>query len=345
MDRQELDQKIRARRPGERTLRRGSPPEKAAAEARSTGYVPFTPEPDDARALREPDPDQPEPNADNTPADFDRPIQGTTRADDYPEPYQQPSGQPPYGPPPPYEPPSYEPDAYGPAEDETPYGAPEDAYPYPAPSYAADDGRRRGGSSSALPIIGFIVLCVLALGVGAVVAGMLGGNGGVGQATATPSVTESAVPSEEPTEGASGSTSGEASATPEPTDGPITFPDGALLSIQTCGSGDYDADAVGHPEQDACEGDGSTLSGEEAWAFVVFSDASRSDNLTMTLRLGNETVNEQELVLGSVLDECGATCNGLIYGSHYVDLPEGEYTVTLQRNGSFADSASFTVEG
>ena len=47
--------------------------------------------------------------------------------------------------------------------DEAPYGAPEDAYPYP---YPAEDGGGRGGPG-ALPIIGFILLGVLALGVGA----------------------------------------------------------------------------------------------------------------------------------------------------------------------------------
>jgi hypothetical protein len=343
MDRDELDQKIRRRRPGEGALRRGTPLDHDA-QAQPTGYKPFAPEPEDAMAVREPDDEPPAANVDNTPADFDRSV---------PPPPQQFDEPPPYGPPPDapqpyaepvYEAPAYEPPAYEQGGDLAPYGAPEDAYPYPAAAYGAGGGRPRGGSS-ALPIIGFIVLCVLALGVGAVLASMLGGNGGVGERTATPSARESSAASVEPSTESSGSTAGQASATPEPTDGPITFADGAILSIQPCGSDGYKDDAVGHPDQDACRGDGSTVSGDEAWAFVVFADASGSDSLTVTLRLNDETVNEQEFVLDSVLDNCGTTCSGLIYGSHYVDLPEGKYTLTLRRNGDFADSATFTVEG
>jgi hypothetical protein len=348
MDRDELDQKIRRRRPGEGTLRRGTQLGRDA-EAGPVGYAPFAPEPEDAMAVREPDAEQPAANIDNTPADFDRSVPPT------PQEFQEP---PPYGPPPDvpqafeqqayeqqaYAQPAYPQQAYEEPVDQAPYGAPEDAYPYPAAA-SGPGGGRRGGGSSALPIIGFIVLCVLALGVGAVLAGVLGGNGGVADRTATPSASESAAASLEPSAESSGSTPEQSSATPEPTDGPITFADGAILSIQPCGSGEYKDDAVGHPDQDACKGDGSAVSGDEAWAFVVFAHASGSDSFTVTLRLDDDVVNEQEFALDSVLDNCGTTCSGLIYGAHYVDLPEGKYTLTLRRNGDFADSASFSVEG
>ncbi len=107
--------------------------------------------------------------------------------------------------------------------DEEPYGALEDDYPYP---YPADDRGGRGGSG-ALPIIGFILLGVLALGVGAVLATLLGGNGGVGEASPSPTAAVSVAPSVGPSTGPSGSVSESPGGTPEPTDGPVTFPDGA----------------------------------------------------------------------------------------------------------------------
>lgn len=325
MDRDELDQKIRQRRPGEGSLRRGTPLDEVAAGARSPGYVPFAPEPEDAMALREPDLDEQAANVDHTSADFDRPLQGPPPADEAPEPYQ----------PPPDEPPPYEPEAYAQAEDQAPYGAPEDAYPYPARASAARDGRGRGGSS-ALPIIGFIVLCVLALGVGAVLAGILGGNGVVGQATATPSVTETGQASVEPSAEASGSTTGQSSATPEPTDGPITFADGAIIRVQPCAS-----QAMSF---DGCDQDGSTITRDTMWVWIGFDDARGSDTLILTLQSEGQTVDQQEKELGDVL-ECPGSCSGYLIGAAYRGLDPGEYQLIVRRNDDFADSATFTVEG
>jgi hypothetical protein len=337
MDRSELDQKIRQRRPGEGRLRRGAQVDDAGA-SRSSGYAPFAPEPDDARALREPESGQPSGHVDNTPADFDRAANAAPPAPVAPEPApHEPAPDEPAPPAPEQfeQAPPYEPAAYAEDDDAAPYGAPEDAYPYPAAAYAAGDGRRRGGSS-ALPIIGFIVLCVLALGVGAALAGMLGGNGGAGQATATPSVIASDRPSVEPSAEASGSGPGQTSATPEPTDGPITFADGAVIRVQPCASQEMSFDG--------CVKDGSTITRDTMWVWIGFDDAQGADTLTLTLESQGQTVDQQEQELGDVL-ACPESCSGYLIGAAYRDLDPGDYELVVRRDGDFADSASFTVEG
>jgi hypothetical protein len=326
MDRDELDQRIRQRRPGEGSLRRGTPLNEAAGGARSTGYVPFAPEPEDGMALREPEEDQPATHVDNTPADFDRAVPPPASPEQFEEPHAYE--------PPAHEPPAYEPQAYVEADDQAPYGALEEAYPYPAAAYAAGDGRRRGGSS-ALPIIGFILLCVLALGVGAVLAGMLGGNG-ERQATAIPSVTDEGQPSVEPSAEASGSTSEQTSASPEPTDGPITFADGAIIRVEPCAS-----QAMSF---DGCDKDGSTITRDTMWVWIGFDDAQGDDTLILTLESEGQTVDQQEKELGDVV-ECPGSCTGYLIGAAYRGLDPGKYQLIVRRDGDFADSATFTVEG
>jgi hypothetical protein len=354
MDRAELEERVRHRRPGDPAIRRG----RQGDDAAPAGYVPFQPEPEDASALREAEGEEHAPHVDNTPPGFDEqlpPLPPAYRAprDDHaagaagaasgyaaasasePPPYQPDVVQPdPYVPPP-------APATYGEAPiDDAPYGAPEDAYPY---SYPADDGGGRGGSG-ALPIIGFILLGVLALAVGAVLATLLGGNGGVGEASPTPTTAVSVVPSDAPSTTPSEATSEPPNSTPEPTDGPVAFPDGARLSIQPCDSDDYVDGAVGRPEEDACGSAGDTSQTGEVWAFINFASTGGSDTLTVQL-LENDTVqNEQELTIDSVLGDCGSSCNGLVFGSHYVDLFDGDYKLILLRNGEFADSATFRVE-
>jgi hypothetical protein len=320
MDRQELDARVRQRRPGDARVRRGTLPGDSSGPA--SGYVPFEPAPEDVRAMREPT--EPVGRVDNTEPDFDR--------------------LPPAAPSPqtPEETPAYEDEedvwepTAAPAEDE--YAAPDDAYPYAAQPTGAS---RRGGSGM-LPVIGFVVLAVLALAVGAGLAGVLG-SGGVAEASPTPtasgSVPASGSASVEPTDSGSGSSS-----TPEPTDGPITFPDGAELSIQPCGSSDYESSAVGRPNENPCAVDGSSISRGNVWAFVNFAHAAGSDGLTVQLLQDGQVQDEQEFTISSKLPDCGASCNGLTYGAQYKDLLSGNYKLILQRDGQFADSATFTVK-
>jgi hypothetical protein len=288
-------------------------------------------------AMREPDPDQPVAHIDNTPADFDHVAAPPPAPEQFEEPpgYAMPAYESQAHEPRAHEPRASEPQAYNEPHDHDVYGAPEDAYPYPAAAYAGGDGRRRG-ASSALPIIGFIVLCLLALGVGAVLAGMLGGNGGVGQATATPSADVTDQPSLEPSAEASGSTPGQASATPEPTDGPITFPDGAVILVQACASQKMSFDG--------CDKDGSIITHDTMWVWIGFDDAHGTDTLILTLESEGQTVDQQEKELGDVLD-CPGSCSGYLIGAAYRGLEPGEYQLIVRRDGDFADSATFTVEG
>jgi hypothetical protein len=357
LDREELDERIR-RRPGENAFRRGGSPD----DLGRPGYVPFEPEPEDALAVRGEEEAAAPRHVDNLPPEPDvtRPAdaplrRGWSTTPPPPEPeWPAADTSPPGGaeglPEPEPEAPRVEPEyaqpeyaerAYA-ADDDEPYGRPEDAYAYP---YApADDGR--GGGSNALPIIGFVVLCVLALAVGAVLAGLLGGEEPTGQVTPSPSAAVSEEPSAEPSEepSAEPSQSG-GEATPQPTDGPVAFPDGALLTIQPCGSNGYRQQAVGNPEENACQVDGSTVTDGRVWAFVVFSDTGGSDTLRVRLITNGQVENEQELTIDSVLNDCGESCGGLIYGATYVGLLPGEYELELLRNGEFADRATFTVEG
>jgi hypothetical protein len=357
MDRSELEERVRHRRPGDPAMRRG----RGAGDDLPAGYVPFQPEPEDAKAIREEDPDQPLQHVDNTPADFDTPPPEPP-APTYSEPadrsgmaavgaaaYAASSSEPPSPTPPSYDADAYQaggyqPDPYGPPHapatygeapvDDAPYGAPEDAYPY---AYSAEDRGGRGGSG-ALPIIGFILLGVLALGVGALLATLLGGNGGVGEASPTPSpsasVTASVPPSTEP----SGQASEPPSTTPEPTDGPVTFPDGAVITVQPCATRDMDFDG--------CDVDGSNIDADTMWVWIGFNDADGSDSFVLTLRSEGQTIDQQEKVLDEALGgDCPGTCGGYLIGAAYSGLEPGEYELVIRRNDDFADSATFTVEG
>lgn len=335
MDRNELEERIRTRKPGEGGLRRGTPLDENERPASSGGYVPFVPEPEDARAVREEEAEVPPTNVDNTPSDFDWPRRDA------------PERVPPAAGPPPYEPPAapayddtpaevYEQAAD--ADDDVPYGAPEDAYPYPYQG-GGDDGRRRG--PSALPIFGFILLCVLALGVGAVLANMLGGDAGIGQTSPTPSAEASVEASQEPTVAPTEVPSDEASATPEPTDGPITFPDGAVITVQPC--------ATQGMSFDGCDEDGSLISDPTMWVWIGFDDTGADDSITITLQSDGQTVDQQERILGEVLDNCETNgqpiCSGYLIGAAYRDLQPGDYELIVRRDDDFADAATFTVEG
>jgi hypothetical protein len=334
MDRDELEERLRLRRPGDPAFRRGGP----HTEPPEAAYEPFAPEPEDQLAVR---PETPAPAAtphiDDTPEGFDEAAAAATstawprqewRAD-------APEHEPPSVPAQPYYEEPYRGEPYEPA-----YDTEDEAYAHvPVPP---GDNRPRG-SSTALPIVGFAALSVLAVGVGVALSGILTG-GATGRASPTPlaSVAPSVEPTSKATAGPTGSSG--ASTTPEPNDGPVAFPDGAVLAIQPCDTSGFRNEAVGQPEEDACETDGSTVSGGEAWAFIVFQNASGSDELSVLLRSEGDTVNDQEIVLSSVLGDCGTSCDGLVYGAHYVDLPAGDYELVLRRNGDFADSATFTVE-
>jgi hypothetical protein len=354
MDREELEERIRSRRPDEAGFRRGMPVDDPSAP----GHVPFEPEPEDALAAREPEPGAPTRYVDNTPPDFDAqpapPPRPVIPEEPPPEAYRPheaeplPPPQPQYTPPPAYSaptsyaaPPPLPPEPsrsdYVAADDERfdqgePEYEPEEAYPYTY-QQPGDDGRRGGG---ALPIIGFISLCALALAVGAVLAGVFT-SGDVAQTTPSPTASvpsATPVPSESASPPAS-ETPGTTSATPEPSDGPVTFPDGAVITVQPCATRDMSFDG--------CDVDGSVVSGD-LWVWIGFDDALGSDTFTLELRSAGQTIDQQQKVLGEILD-CPTDCSGYLIGAAYRDLGAGEYELVIRRNGDFADRAMFTVEG
>ena len=360
MDRAELEEKARHRRPGDPATRRG----RSADDLPPAAYVPFQPEPEDANAVREEEGAEPAAHVDNTPPGFDEqlpplpPAYRAPRDDRAPAaaaagyaaasaggPAAAAESEPAPAPPDAHQADPYAPPpaaaTYGQAPvDEAPYGAPEDAYPY---AYPANDGGG-GGGSSALPIIGFILLGVLALGVGAILATMLGGSGGVGEASPTPTPVTSVAPSQSASTAPTEPASDAPSPTPEPTDGPVTFADGARFAVQPCASDDYDAGAVGKPDEDACDAPSDDIQNGEVWVFVNVNAPDGGDPLTIQL-LENDTVqNEQEFTMDSKLSGCGSPCIGLVYGARYQGLFSGDYELVLLRDGEFADRATFTVD-
>lgn len=339
MDRDELEERVRGR-PAGGGFRRGQPIDEAPP---GSGYVPFTPEPEDALAVR------PEPGEQgvytgppqDVPDETDHyaavpPVAPPPMRDVEPQPYEEPYEEPPPPPPPaaaaPVPPLPAE--AYGDDYDDRPYGEPEDAYAYPYPAAS----RGGGGGSSALPVIGFVVLCVLALAVGAVLAGILGGDDGVGQASPTPLESTAPATPEPTVEPTPTATSSAPESSSQPTSGPVTFPDGAVYEVQPCGTYEF------RPDLSGCLVDGSTRDSGDVWVLVVFDGASGSDTLKLQLKSDGQTLDQQEVVLNSIVS-CGNTCNGLIWGAVYRDLLAGDYELVLQRNGEFADSANFAVAG
>jgi hypothetical protein len=362
MDRDELEERIRGRRPGDAGFRRGAPLE----DGFEPGYVPFQPEPEDALAGREPAGSGAARHVDNTPPEFDaEPPAFVPPLEPPPDAYQPRAPEPPpaapapdyaaaaeeegpayaapqsaareYAPPenaaPQYETPGYAARDYQPEEVDEEY-EPEEAYPYAYTPRRGDGGGSRGGGG-ALPIIGFVALCALALAVGAILAGILGGSDEVGQATPTSTVTASTTPQPTSAESVSESVSPSTNATPEPTDGPVTFADGAVITVQPC--------ATAEMSFDGCDQDGSVVSGDRIWVWIGFEDALGSDTFVLQLRSADETINEQEKKLGEILD-CPNRCSGYLIGAAYRDLQPGEYLLVVRRNGDFADSATFRVE-
>lgn len=293
---------MRQRRPGDSPFHRG---------VEGGGYQQFEPEPEDALAIRDPDEVLAEtPRIDHVPADVDeRPAMA-------PEPQRVGAVPPPL---------HDEPFIAGGGDDEP---------PYPYAHLPTDDDRRDG---SALPLLGFAALAIMALAVGVILAGLVGGPSGVGQASPTPTVeaTPAATLTPETAEPSTGTPA--ASSTPEPADGPVRFSDGALLTIEPCGSYEFRADLSG------CLVDGTTRDAGTVWVLAVFSKASGNDTLTVLLRSGQQTIDRQDKLLGDVVD-CSGACSGLIWAAIYRDLVPGDYELVLRRNGDFADRASFVVE-
>jgi hypothetical protein len=225
-------------------------------------------------------------------------------------------------------------DQYQPPEQ--PYD-PSEPYDYRYPPPDDDWGRRGSGSGmSPLAIGGFVLLGILAIAVGAVMAGVFTGGTAVASPTGTPQTSNAPSASLEPSVAASTAPSVPAS-TPIPSgSSPAPFPDGFTARTEPC--------AEEPASDDGCNSSGSTVSGGSVWVWVGWRNGSGEDVLGATIVNSSGTaVTDNSIELGSIRG-CDDTCNGWAR-FRFSGLAVGNYTIKVERNGTLAAEASFTVTG
>lgn len=335
MDRDELQERIRARRSGGDPYRRGGP-----ADAEVPGYERYEPEPEDVRARpvgptedRREDhvAERPRPAGAPVPPDRTEAIPREPRRDLTRE-HDDDWAAPPAAVPPPGEPPREQP-AHVDNFDDAAY-ADEPYYEYDA--WEEERERRSGGG--ALAILGFLALGVLALLGGAALAGVFGEDeGGIGQATPSPTATASPVvdTTPSPPEPTTDATAGESpDATASPAEGePIVFPDGFVAEAQPC--------LPGSAGTNGCDSNAESNSGS-LWVWVGFENGTENDVIGAQL-IGPDgnTVGTGSIELADI--NCRPTCPGGWTYFPFSNLPAGEYEVEITRNGEPADSMTFEV--
>ena len=326
----------------------------------ASAYQPYRPEPEDELVLPGgPESAEGSAHVDNTPPGFDdRPVPPPASpppivppAADRPPArvFRQPAAPtpppvapavqpPPVGaapPPPPPEPVAPPPmDQYEPPEQ--PYD-PAEPYDYRYPPPDDDWGRRGSGSGmSPLAIGGFVLLGILAIAVGAVMAGVFTGGTAVASPTATPQVSIAPSATLQPSVAPSTAPSVPAS-TPVPSGGtPAPFPDGFTARTEPCAEEPSSADG--------CNSSGATVSGGSVWAWVGFRNGNGSDVLAVRIvNSSGTTVADGSIELGSIRG-CEDSCNGWAR-FRFNGLAVGNYTIRVERNGTPAAEATFTVTG
>jgi roadblock/LC7 domain-containing protein len=356
MDRDELQDRIRARRSGSDPYRRGGSSDQS--------YQRFEPEPDDALARREPTAEEPRPDyydaaaaaaareaerVEAPPPDLTR-----DRDDDWVAPAaagaaaaaaagaardDEAAGD--HGPV--SDSPVYEQEPAPAGRYDSAYDAQYDddeagAYPYEYDNW--EERRPRSSGAGAFAILGFLALGVLALLGGAVLAGVFSDDpGGVAQESPTPSVAASLAPqvSEAPSvaPSAGGSAEPGGSDAPLPTGEPVVFDDGAVFEVQAC--------ATNEMSFDGCAQEAEFFSGGSFVVWVGFQGASGDDTVLVVLRQDGAAVADSEFVLGNPPFGCSADCGGYARQG-FTGLTPGEYTVELLRNGEPAHAISIGVD-
>jgi hypothetical protein len=353
LDREELQDRIRIHRPGDAAFRRGSTVGEGY-DAAPSPYQPFRPEPEDELVLPGAEHAEVPAHVDNTPPGFDdrpppvpeEPVPSVIPPSPPPLParvFKQPASALPPQPAPVAEPEPAAPPEAPPAaayEDDEPEQAYDPAEPYDYRYPPPDDEWRRRPSGPAsgmgpLAIGGFVLLGILAIAVGAVMAGLFGGGAAVESPSSTPlisvapsatlgpSIPPSTPPSlAEPTPVASGGS-------------PVAFPDGFTARTEPC--------AEEPTSQDGCNSSGSTVSGGSVWVWVGFRKGNDTDVLSVKiLDAAGTSVGDGSLALGSL--DCGDSCNG--WGRfRFSGLAVGNYTIRVERNETLAAEATFTVTG
>ena len=337
MDRDELQDRIRARRSGGEPYRRGGAADEDAAFER------FEPEPDDARVHRARRTDATRPDhlgegaaaaagaAALTPGAVPRPDLTRDR-DDWTAPIDPPTTDAGVAPDPAFtaERQHRQPEHIDAYEDG--YADPYEEYPYEYDQY--EEPERRSSGAGAFAILGFLALGVLALFGGAVLAGVFGGDDpGVGSASPTPTFVESLAPvaSEAPSNAPSAAaTAGES--TPPASGEPVVFPDGFSAEAQPC--------LPGSADDTGCNSNGA-VNGGTVDIWVGFKNGTADDIVGATIvSPDGATLSEGSIDLSRI--NCGTSCNGWTY-FNFRNLTEGTYEVRVTRNGEPASETSFEV--
>lgn len=347
MDRDELQDRIRARRSGAEPYRRGG-----AADEIGPGYEKFEPEPEDARARRGREEQrrrdelheaaEPEERDPVTPAAAVPPPPPVDRPDitrDHDDWADRPRASA-STPPPAVAPPAaaaaaptieadhvdnYDDSAYDPGE-----------YPYEYDEWD-DDRERRSSGAGAFAILGFLGLGVLALLGGAVLAGVFSGDpntGGVDPTlTPSPTVAESAAPSDAPSTDPSADPSADPSSGPPASGEPVVFPDGFTAEAQPC--------IPGSPNVDGCDSNAVSNNGN-LWVWVGFTNGTENDVIGVEI-VGPDgtTVGDGSIPLARI--GCSPRCPGGWTYFPFGGLGPGTYDVEVTRNGDPAGSTSFEV--
>jgi hypothetical protein len=351
LDRDELQERVRLRRPTEEPYRRGAVP-RAAAASTASAYEAFTPEPEDQAVIRpadEPSVARVDHYRDEAPPVDAPSVEPALRrgqlVSEEEEPLVAPLPPSSWDSPPPVrdEAPPYVEPGYAERDepehvdyyDDAAYAG-EDPYAY---AYEADLDQPRGSSGAGvLAVVGLLVLGVVALFGGALLAGIFNGDRGIGGLTPTPSATASAEPTVAPTAPSVAPTSSAAgpSSTPQASDGSVAFPDGFEAKAAPC--------KFGAAELSGCTASGETNNGD-VWIWVGFRNGSASDALNAALKTAaGDPIGEGNVDLGAIGCTRAPTCNGWTrFG--FENLKPGKYIVRVTRNGDPAARTSFEVKG
>ena len=333
MDRDELQDRIRARRSGGDPYRRGG-----MADDEPPGYQRYEPDPTDAQARRPQHGDATRrDHLDEAAAAAPAPQPDLTRdRDEWARPASAPTAgaapAPDWAPPPsdvpvedgaPYEEPGYV-DNF----DDAAYDG--DAYPYAYDEWTEPE---RKSGAGAFAILGFLALGVLALISGAVLAGIFDGGptAGAGDATPTPVATAAATVAATPSPSAAATGSAGPSGSPGSSGGPIVFPDGFTAEAQPC--------LPGSASESGCASNGA-VNGGAVDIWIGFQNGNGSDVIEVVLEAPDGTSVDQAIDLAGI--GCGAACNGYTWFG-FSNLEPGNYVVQVSRNGEPAGSTTFEV--
>jgi hypothetical protein len=175
---------------------------------------------------------------------------------------------------------------------------------------------------------------VLAIGVGAFMAGLFSGGAALGSPSPTPLASTlpgvTLAPSVEPT------TNPSVPASLNPTGTPVPPPDGFTARTEPC--------AEQPASSDGCGSSGASVSGGTVWVWIGWRKGSDADTLGVTIADSTgATVGTGSLALSGIgANGCGASCSG--WGRFkFGGLDPGDYTISVDRNGAQVAESSFTV--